>query len=120
MSLNNKCCPIWLGDYQEGDVLKILPNWYHTFHTEWIKNWFRNQLKWPFCRINIKREDIEKDRSMTESELIDKIKCWESVNDIEGIEFNLKIITKICTVINFFIDWWNVHAFNKLLNLWNK
>ena len=39
---------------------------------------------------------------MTESELIDKIKCWESVNDIEGIEFNLKIVTKICTVINFF------------------
>ena len=36
MNLNNKCCPICLGDYQEGDAMKILPTWYHTFHSECI------------------------------------------------------------------------------------
>ena len=94
MNLNNKCWPIWLGDYQDGDTLKILPNWYHTFHTEWIKNWFRNQLKCPFWRVNIKREDIEKDRNMDESEIIDKIKASESVIDQEGIFWNIYLLVK--------------------------
>lgn len=43
--LNEKCCPICLCDYQEEDVLKILPGCYHTFHQECIKHWFKNQLK---------------------------------------------------------------------------
>mmetsp|Transcript_2898 Transcript_2898/g.3574 ORF Transcript_2898/g.3574 Transcript_2898/m.3574 type:complete len:101 (+) Transcript_2898:339-641(+) len=48
LNMNNKCCPICLGDYNEGDLLKILPSCYHTFHSECIKNWFRNQLRCPF------------------------------------------------------------------------
>lgn len=78
ISLNDNSCPICLCDYQEGDVLKILPGWYHTFHKECIKHWFKNQLKCPFCREDITHEQIEKDKDMTEEELIKKIKCSES------------------------------------------
>jgi hypothetical protein len=78
ISLNDNSCPICLCDYQEGDVLKILPGCYHTFHNEWIKHWFKNQLKCPFCREDITHDQIEKDKDMTEEELIKKIKCSES------------------------------------------
>lgn len=78
ISLNNKSCPICLCDYEEEDVLKILPNCYHTFHKECIKHWFRNQLKCPFCRVEITREEIRKEKDMTESDLIARIKHSES------------------------------------------
>lgn len=64
--LNNNSCPICLCDYQEQEVLKILPGWYHTFHKECIQHWFKNQLKCPFCRVDITREQIDKDKDMTE------------------------------------------------------
>ena len=78
--LHEKIWPICLSEYEEGDVLKILPQWYHTFHSECIKNWFMNQLKWPFCRIDITREQIAAEKDMTEEELISHIKSTEVEN----------------------------------------
>jgi hypothetical protein len=34
MSLRDKACPICLCEYQDEDVIKILPGCYHTFHYE--------------------------------------------------------------------------------------
>jgi len=79
ISLNNNSCPICLWDYQEDEALKILPGCYHTFHQECIQNWFKNQLKCPFCRIAITKEQINKDKDMTEEDLIKKVKNCESV-----------------------------------------
>ena len=40
LTLKNKTCPIWLVEYQNNEIIKILPGWYHTFHAQCIENWF--------------------------------------------------------------------------------
>jgi hypothetical protein len=81
MCLMDKSCPICLCDYQDDDVVKILPGWYHTFHHEWIKHWFKNQLKCPFWRIDITREQIDRDKNMNDEQLLKMIKHSESFYD---------------------------------------
>lgn len=71
--LKNKTCPICLVEYNKKDVIKILPNWYHTFHMACIESWFRTNLNWPFWRQVITREEIDKMERHNDSSIIRKI-----------------------------------------------
>lgn len=67
-------CSIWLRNYIESEIIKILPNWYHLFHIECIRNWFLKTNICPYCRSKSTYDDVWKISNMTESELISKLR----------------------------------------------
>ncbi|XP_022757201.1 putative RING-H2 finger protein ATL69 [Durio zibethinus] len=44
-------CSICLGEYQEKEVLRIMPKCGHYFHLSCIDVWLRKQSTCPFCRL---------------------------------------------------------------------
>lgn len=68
-NLKNKTCAIWLMDYEQEDSIKVMPIWFHTYHSEWIRLWFNNNSTWPFWRKEFTKEDIDKCKDMSEDEL---------------------------------------------------
>ncbi|MCO5604794.1 hypothetical protein L7F22_058966 [Adiantum nelumboides] len=44
------CCAICLGDYGEGDTLRLLPECAHAFHVHCIDAWLRLHVSCPVCR----------------------------------------------------------------------
>lgn len=71
--LKNKTWPICLIEYIKKDVIKIMPNCYHTFHVQWIEHWFRTNLNWPFWRQVITRERIDMMQDHSDSSILKKI-----------------------------------------------
>ncbi|KAH7435833.1 hypothetical protein KP509_06G080900 [Ceratopteris richardii] len=47
---NESCCPICLGDYNEGETLRLLPDCGHSFHVQCIDCWLRLHVSCPLCR----------------------------------------------------------------------
>ncbi|KAK7262417.1 hypothetical protein RJT34_29990 [Clitoria ternatea] len=43
-------CAICLGEYEEGEWLKLLPNCSHRFHIRCIDTWFESHSNCPLCR----------------------------------------------------------------------
>lgn len=43
-------CVICLGELQDGDIVRLLPNCRHSFHISCIDNWFRRHSSCPLCR----------------------------------------------------------------------
>ena len=73
ISSNTWC--IWLCEYEDGDVLKVLPDWFHHFHLSCIKQWFSTRKWWPIDKKRVTREAIQAARSLnTEQKLFAKIK----------------------------------------------
>lgn len=49
-----KCrCTICLAEYQEREVLRIMPNCGHSFHLSCIDIWLRKQSTCPVCRLSV-------------------------------------------------------------------
>lgn len=46
-------CSICLGEYQDKEVLRIMPNCGHNFHLSCIDVWLRKQSTCPVCRISL-------------------------------------------------------------------
>lgn len=46
-------CAICLGDYQEKEVLRIMPKCGHSFHLSCIDIWLRKQSTCPVCRLSV-------------------------------------------------------------------
>ncbi|XP_052191908.1 RING-H2 finger protein ATL80-like [Diospyros lotus] len=44
-------CTICLGEYQEKEELRIMPNCGHNFHLACIDEWLRKQATCPICRL---------------------------------------------------------------------
>lgn len=53
-NLQNTSCPITLDDFQEGDALKRIIPCGHTFRKPAIDNWFREKVRCPVCRYDIR------------------------------------------------------------------
>ncbi|XP_031278256.1 RING-H2 finger protein ATL17-like [Pistacia vera] len=43
-------CVICLGELQDGDMVRLLPNCRHSFHVSCIDNWFQRHSSCPLCR----------------------------------------------------------------------
>ncbi|KAJ8748922.1 hypothetical protein K2173_013357 [Erythroxylum novogranatense] len=52
-STENAQCSICLGEYQEKEVLRIMPKCGHNFHLSCIDIWLRKQSTCPVCRLPI-------------------------------------------------------------------
>lgn len=46
-------CSICLGEYQEKEVLRIMPKCGHNFHLSCIDVWLRKQSTCPVCRLSL-------------------------------------------------------------------
>ncbi|WOL02271.1 RING-H2 finger protein ATL68-like [Canna indica] len=56
-------CTVCLADYQEKDVLRILPFCGHTFHVTCIDIWLKQHSTCPVCRISL-RDSPDRKRAM--------------------------------------------------------
>ncbi|KAA8520573.1 hypothetical protein F0562_014829 [Nyssa sinensis] len=50
-SMEDAQCTICLGEYQEREVLRIMPQCGHNFHLSCIDVWLRKQSTCPVCRL---------------------------------------------------------------------
>ncbi|XP_010229606.1 putative RING-H2 finger protein ATL71 [Brachypodium distachyon] len=46
------CCSVCLDNYDEGDVLQVLPDCGHLFHRECVDPWLRRHPTCPVCRTS--------------------------------------------------------------------
>ncbi|XP_058104765.1 putative RING-H2 finger protein ATL35 [Magnolia sinica] len=46
-------CSICLGEYQEKEILRIMPTCGHTFHLTCIDTWLHKQSTCPVCRLSL-------------------------------------------------------------------
>ncbi|KAL2251711.1 RING-H2 finger protein ATL5 [Sesamum indicum] len=46
-------CSICLAEYQEKEVLRIMPNCGHSFHLSCIDTWLRRRSTCPVCRLSV-------------------------------------------------------------------
>lgn len=56
-SIEDAQCSICLGEYQEKEVLRIMPKCSHNFHLSCIDEWLRKQSTCPVCRITLQSID---------------------------------------------------------------
>lgn len=49
----NTECAVCLGEFEEGELIKQLPNCNHSFHSSCIDAWFRDHSSCPLCRLQI-------------------------------------------------------------------
>ena len=52
-----ECC-IWMQNFKAGDIIKVLPDWFHYFHFLCIQEWFKYiklQIKLEYIYIYIKK-----------------------------------------------------------------
>jgi hypothetical protein len=54
LQLNNTSCPITLEDFQQGDNVRQIRHCGHTFGEHAIQNWFRQNVRCPVCRYDIR------------------------------------------------------------------
>lgn len=53
MDGNNRDCAVCLGEFEEGEWIKHLPNCSHVFHVSCIDIWFQTHSTCPLCRAHI-------------------------------------------------------------------
>lgn len=51
--MSNTDCAVCLGDFEEGEWLRHLPNCTHAFHISCIDTWFRSHSSCPICRSSV-------------------------------------------------------------------
>ena len=49
----NTDCAVCLGEFEEGELLKHLPNCSHAFHIPCIDTWFESHSNCPICRSHV-------------------------------------------------------------------
>lgn len=47
------CCSICLGDYEDNDMLRLLPDCGHVFHLKCVDCWLRQHSTCPLCRKSL-------------------------------------------------------------------
>lgn len=73
MNLKEKLCPIWLEDYKEDDILKVIPGWNHTYHDSCFQTWFERNQKWPLWNNKITPKLIKEAQTIKQETLELKI-----------------------------------------------
>lgn len=47
---NESTCPVCLADFDDGEVVRVLPECMHYFHADCIDTWLRGSTSCPMCR----------------------------------------------------------------------
>lgn len=55
----NTDCAICLGEFEEGEWIKLLPNCSHGFHVSCIDTWFQSHSKCPLCRSHVSTHSVQ-------------------------------------------------------------
>ncbi|XP_039134613.1 RING-H2 finger protein ATL73-like [Dioscorea cayenensis subsp. rotundata] len=55
--LSQNDCPVCLGELEEGEPIKVLPDCHHIFHVLCIDTWLAFHSTCPFCRCEITMSD---------------------------------------------------------------
>jgi hypothetical protein len=50
----NTSCPISMDDFNDTDMVTVIRHCGHTFHTEYLMNWFSTNCRCPVCRYDIR------------------------------------------------------------------
>ncbi|KAF8027138.1 hypothetical protein BT93_E0146 [Corymbia citriodora subsp. variegata] len=59
-SIEDAQCSICLGEYQEGEELRIMPKCEHNFHLSCIDTWLRKRSTCPVCRLRLQASVLSK------------------------------------------------------------
>ncbi|XP_057433755.1 RING-H2 finger protein ATL66-like [Lotus japonicus] len=51
-------CSICLGEFRDGEKLKVLPACEHSFHCECVDKWLTHHSSCPLCRASLKVESL--------------------------------------------------------------
>ncbi|XP_022752789.1 E3 ubiquitin-protein ligase Os04g0590900-like [Durio zibethinus] len=51
--LSNTDCAVCLGEFEEGECIRYLPNCTHAFHRSCIDIWFQSHSSCPLCRSSV-------------------------------------------------------------------
>ncbi|KAL5732891.1 hypothetical protein ACOSQ2_032583 [Xanthoceras sorbifolium] len=51
-------CSICLGEFEDGDKVKILPRCQHSYHCECIDRWLRTRSSCPLCRNSLRVDSV--------------------------------------------------------------
>ncbi|KAJ6948032.1 hypothetical protein NC651_002399 [Populus alba x Populus x berolinensis] len=70
-SPSNNEFAVCLGEFQEGEWLKHLPNCCHVFHTACIDTWFQSHTNCPLCRSHVFNLSPCRDFSVSAHTLLD-------------------------------------------------
>lgn len=66
---SNAECSICLGQLEEGDPVRVMPNCMHLFHQDCIDTWLQSHATCPICRANVDplkpEDDVEESASGT-------------------------------------------------------
>lgn len=54
VSRENAICTVCLGEYEEKDMLRVLPTCGHAFHINCIDVWLRQHSTCPVCRVSLR------------------------------------------------------------------
>ncbi|CAF1909080.1 RING-H2 finger protein ATL11 [Brassica napus] len=46
-------CPICLNEFEDAEILRLVPKCCHVFHTDCIDAWFQSHATCPLCRANL-------------------------------------------------------------------
>lgn len=65
---------VWLRNYIENELIKILPNCYHLFHIDCILKWFMRSNQCPYWRSQPNYYDIMKLSKLSQDELHQKVR----------------------------------------------
>ncbi|KAJ3671344.1 hypothetical protein LUZ60_007423 [Juncus effusus] len=52
-------CTVCLAEYQQKDILRVMPNCGHSFHVTCIDTWLKQNYTCPICRISL-RDSVDK------------------------------------------------------------
>ncbi|EOY34153.1 hypothetical protein QUC31_018580 [Theobroma cacao] len=62
---SNTDCAVCLGEFEEGDLLRHLPNCTHAFHISCIDTWFQSHSSCPLCRSSVSELPIRPECSVS-------------------------------------------------------
>eukprot|EP00246_Nothoceros_aenigmaticus_P015256 TRINITY_DN6253_c0_g2_i1.p1 TRINITY_DN6253_c0_g2~~TRINITY_DN6253_c0_g2_i1.p1 ORF type:complete len:403 (-),score=26.16 TRINITY_DN6253_c0_g2_i1:355-1422(-) len=56
-SRDDALCTVCLGEYEDKEILRLLPRCGHAFHLDCIDAWLRQHTTCPICRISLRTRD---------------------------------------------------------------
>lgn len=96
----NADCVICLGEFEEGEKLKHLPNCTHGFHVSCIDAWFQSHSNCPLCRCHIHYvEDTNSECSVSSHALLETLtrEDFSRESDAHFQSFRSEILQNLAT-----------------------